>query len=321
MNPRQLVCAALVAAVPLAALVPLADAGGKRRRGPVSYLQTKYGAVRIFPHDNPWNTEIVRAKVHPDSAALIASIGADETLHADFGTTWQGAPNGIPYVVVGPRQPKVKVAFKYRDESDRGPYPIPPDAPIEGGPAGKGDRHVIVVSPTERKLYELFHAYKQDDGTWKAGSGAIFDLTSNKLRPWGYTSADAAGLPIFPGLVRYGEVERGVIPHALRITVQRSRKAYIPPATHHAGRSDDENLPPMGLRLRLKPTVEAKKFPKQARPIVVAMQRYGVIVADNGSDWYVSGAPDERWSDDQLRALKKIKGSDFEVVWTGKARK
>lgn len=315
--------ASLAALFALALTLPwwLSPATAQRRKKPVAYYQSaKQGAVRIFPASNPWNTDISRAKVHPRSADYIKSIGADKTMHPDFGTMWKGVPNGIPFCVVGPKQKRVEVTFKYKDESDKGPYPIPDDAPIEGGPKGTGDRHVLVLSPREKRLYELFDAHKTETG-WRAGSGAIFDLGSNKLRRWGWTSADAAGLPIFPGLVRYDEVERGEIPHALRLTVRRSQKAYIPPATHHAGHGTDETLPPMGLRLRLKRTIEADKFPRQVRPIIVALQRYGAFVADNGSDWYLSGAPDQRWKDDQLRALKTLKGSDFEAVWTGELRK
>ncbi len=271
--------------------------------------------LKVFPADNPWNWDISRHAVHPNSANFIASIGAEKTMHPDFGTEWQGAPNGIPFVLVTGRQKKVPVEFTYKDESDPGPYPIPDDAPIEGGPNADGDRHILVIDKDNRLLYELFDAHKTDKG-WKAGSGAIFKLDSNDLRPEKWTSADAAGLPIFPGLVRFDEVDRGAINHALRFTVSRSQKSYVWPARHQAGHGTDANLPPMGLRLRLKASVDISKMPKSAQIIATALKRHGMFVADNGSDWYLSGAPDKRWKDDELRALKKLKGSDFEVVLT-----
>jgi hypothetical protein len=271
--------------------------------------------ITCFPGDNPWNWDISRHAVHPNSDAYIKSIGADKALHPDFGTEWQGAPNGIPFVVVSGKQKRVAVEFEYKDESDPGPYPIPDDAPIEGGPDGKGDRHVLVVDRDNRVLYELFHAFRTEKG-WKAGSGAIFKLDSNDLRPDGWTSADAAGLPIFPGLVRYDEVARGAIPHALRFTVSKTRRAYVHPARHFASRETDPTLPPMGLRLRLKASFDASKFPKPCQVILAALKKHGMFVADNGSDWYLSGAPDKRWKDDELRRLKQVKGSDFEVVQT-----
>lgn len=271
---------------------------------------------RPFPADNPWNRDVSRDPVDPNSDAIVASIGLDKRLHPDFGTVWQGAPSGIPYVVVDSRQPRVPVRFEYADESDPGPYPIPPDAPIEGGPNAKGDRHVLVIERDTWKLYETFSSYPQDGGkTWKAGSGAVFDLNSNKLRPAGWTSADAAGLPIFPGLVRYDEVmEQQSIHHALRFTVTRSRRAYVPPATHFASRLTDPNLPPMGMRVRLKAGVDISKFPPPAQVILTALKRYGMMVADNGGDWFLSGAPDPRWNDEQIATLKRIRGRDFEVV-------
>lgn len=282
-------------------------------------LKTQFGPLEIFPHDNPWNTPVDKLPVHAKSDAWIRSIGPDKPLHPDFGTVWQGAPNGIPYVVVGPDQKKVAVKFEYADESDPGPYPIPADAPIEGGPKSEGDRHIILLDYHQRKLYELFAAYRNADGTWRAGSGAIFDLAGNKLRPAGWTSADAAGLPIFPGLVRYDEaVEAGAIRHALRFTVRRTQRGYIPPATHWASRSNDRDLPPMGMRVRLRADFDASKAPPQVRAIVAAMKTYGLLLADNGGDWFVSGAPNPKWDDDQLHWLKRIRGRDFEVVDTGK---
>jgi hypothetical protein len=273
---------------------------------------------RPFPADNPWNTDVSGARVDPRSATLIASCGT-ANLHPDFGTVWQGAPNGIPYVVVGGNQARVPVTFAYADESDPGPYPIPADAPIEGGPSGTGDRHVLVLDRDAWKLYELFDARPQDGGRrWTAGSGAVFDLSSNALRPAGWTSADAAGLPILPGLVRYDEVvERGEIRHALRFTCPRTRRAYLSPARHYASSSTDPNLPPMGMRVRLRASYDVSGFPAEVRVILNAMKRYGMLLADNGSAWYVSGAPDPRWSDERLAAIRQVPGSAFEVVEMG----
>jgi len=280
-------------------------------------LRTPYGDVPIFPPDNPWNQDISRLPVHPHSVDYIASIGMEKPLHPAFGTVWQGAPCGIPYCVVGPDQPKVKVTFEYAGESDPGPYPIPPDAPVEGGADARGDRHVLVIDARSRRLYELFSAYPVEGG-WRAGSGAVFDLTSNALRPRGWTSADAAGLPVFPGLARYDEiVERGVLRHALRFTVKRTQRGYIEPATHFASRSRDRTLPPMGLRVRLKAGVDVSTYPAPARVILEGLKRYGMLLADNGGDWYVSGAPHPKWDDEALSTLKRIKGRDFEAVDTG----
>jgi hypothetical protein len=272
---------------------------------------------QLFPADNPWNTDISAQPVDPNSDNLIASIGLDTGLHADFGTVWQGAPNGIPYVLVSGTQPKVTVSFDYADESDPGPYPIPPDAPIEGGANGTGDRHVLVIDKDHWKLYELFAATPQGSG-WHAGSGAVFDLSSDALRPAGWTSADAAGLPIFPGLVRYDEaVVQGAIKHALRFTVVHSRHAYVSPARHLASSLTDPNLPPMGMRVRLKAGFDVTPFPPEVRVVLTALKKYGMFVADNGSNWYISGAPDSRWSDSNLSTLSQVKGSDFEVVKMG----
>ncbi len=275
------------------------------------------GGKRVFPAENPWNTDIAHAPVDPNSQKLLASIGLDKHLHPDFGTVYQGAPAGIPYVVVPGTQPKVPVRFEYADESDKGDYPIPDDAPIEGGPKGKGDRHVLVIDRDNWKLYELFSAYKEAKG-WKAGSGAIFDLNSNELRPAGWTSADAAGLPIFPGLVRYDEVmEQKVIPHALRFTCVHTRRAYVAPARHFASRSNDANLPPMGMRVRLKAEYDISRFPPSVRVILTALKKYGMLLADNGSDWFISGAPHPRWNDEELSTIKRVKGKDLEVVQMG----
>jgi hypothetical protein len=271
---------------------------------------------RVFAPEDPWNRDVSSDPVDPNSDAIIASIGRTKPLHPDFGTVYNGAPSGIPYVVVDGKQPTVPVTFDYAGESDKGPYPIPPDAPIEGGPSARGDRHVLVIDRDHWMLYELFAARPLDGArAWKAGSGAIFDLTRNTRRPAGWTSADAGGLPIFAGLVRYDEVvERKEIAHALRFTVSRSRRAYVAPASHWASRRDDADLPPMGMRVRLKAAYDTSGFPASAQVILAALKKYGMIVADNGSDWFVSGAPDPRWNDEQLRSLKRVSGSDFEVV-------
>jgi len=275
------------------------------------------GGLRPFPDDTPWNTDISGAPLDPDSDAYIASIGLDTSLRPDFGTVWDGAPNGIPYVVVSGSQEQVPVSFDYESESDAGPYPVPPDAPIEGGTDGGGDRHVIVVDRDNWVLYELYDAHFTGPG-WRAGSGAVFYLASNMLRPAGWTSADAAGLPIFPGLVRYDEtVEQGEIRHALRFTASRTRRAYAYPARHFASSSSDPRLPPMGLRVRLKASVEIAGFPPAVQVILRALKKYGMFLADNGSDWFVSGAPDPRWDDEELAALRRIKGRDFEAVQLG----
>jgi len=271
-----------------------------------------------FPADNPWNRDVSADPVDPNSANLIAGCGI-RNLHPDFGTTWNGAPNGIPYVVVAGSQGRVQVSFQYQSESDPGPYPIPPNAPIEGGAAGTGDRHVLVVDWDNWKLYELFDAHPVNGGaSWTAGSGAIFDLGSNALRPAGWTSADAAGLPIFPGLVRYDEVvELGEIRHALRFTCPQTRRAYVHPARHWASSNTSANLPPMGMRVRLRANFDITPYPAEVRVILTALKRYGMFMADNGSGWYISGAPDPRWSDSNLGALKTISSANFEVVQMG----
>lgn len=269
---------------------------------------------RPFPADNPWNQTVDTLPVDPNSATLINSIGRDKPLHPDFGTTYHGVPNGIPYVIVAANASRLPMAFEYADESDPGPYPVPIDAPIEGGPEGDGDRHIIIIDRDAGKLYELFSATPKNN-SFHAGSGATFDLRSNTLRPAGWTSADAAGLPVFPGLTRYDEVmEQHAILHALRFTVARSRRAYVFPARHFASHNSDATLPPMGMRVRLKANYDISGFPAPAQVILTALKKYGMIVADNGSDWFLSGAPDPRWNDDDLSTLKQVKGSDFEVV-------
>lgn len=269
----------------------------------------------IFPADNIWNTPVDTLPVAANSAAYINTIGASRTLHPDFGSgEWEGGPIGIPFISVASNQPKVALTFEYDDESDPGPYPIPTDAPIEGGPDADGDRHVIVVDRDQCLLYEVFAAYPQPDGSWEAGSGAIFDLDSHALRPETWTSADAAGLPILPGLVRYEEVASGEIRHAIRFTAPQTRRAYIWPARHFASSLTGSQYPPMGQRFRLKADYEISSFSPPIQVILRAMQKYGLILADNGSAWYISGAPDERWDNDLLRELKRIPGSAFEAV-------
>jgi hypothetical protein len=273
---------------------------------------------RLFPADNAWNQDISNEPVDPNSANLVASMGLGTSLHPDFGTVWNGAPNGIPYVVVSGSQTKVPITFTaYGDESDPGPYPVPSNAPVEGGPNGTGDRHVIVIDRDNWKLYELYRAFPNGAG-WSAESGAVYDLNSNALRPAGWTSADAAGLPIFPGLVRYDEVfGRREITHALRFTASRTRRAYVAPARHFASSNTDPNLPPMGMRVRLKASFDISGYSPAMQVILRALKKYGMILADNGSNWYVSGAPDPRWNDSELNTLKSLKGSDFEVVKMG----
>jgi hypothetical protein len=277
-----------------------------------------FGGRVPFPADNAWNRDVSGDAVDPASATLIASCGTGG-LHPDFGTLWDGAPNGIPYVVVAGTQKTVPVTFDYADESDPGPYPIPADAPVEGGASGTGDRHVLIVDRDHWKLYELYDAHPVNGGaSWHAGSGAVWDLASNAVRPAGWTSADAAGLPILPGLVRYDEaVERNVIAHALRFTCPVTRRAYVAPARHFASSRTDAALPPMGMRVRLRAGFDASGLPASVQPIVAAMKKYGMLLADNGSAWYVSGAPDPRWSDEELATLRNLRGSDFEVVKMG----
>ncbi len=271
----------------------------------------------IFPADNVWHAEVSGLPVRSNSAAIVATIGLADNVHADFGSgTWDGGPIGIPITTVDPGRRKLTVSFEYAGESDRGPYPIPPNAAIEGGPNSDGDRHVILLDRSACRAYELFAAYPGANGSWRAGSGAIFDLRGNELRPRGWTSADAAGLSILAGLVRYQEVAAGRIDHAIRVTAPRTANRYIWPARHAASELSDPNLPPMGLRLRLKASVRIDDLPRQARIVAVAMKTYGVIVADNGSPWFISGAPDERWDNDELHALDRLTGADFEVVDT-----
>ena len=303
MRRRLLIVLVAVAAVAVPALVSAHSLPGAPR-------------CSIFPADNPWNQRVDRLPVARGSDALIAAIGLGSPVHPDFGTVWNGAPNGIPFEVVSGRTRRVPVRFEYASESDRGPYPLPPNVPIEGGPRSSGDRHVIVVDRATCTDYELFAAYPHDHGTyWTAGSGAIFDLRSDRLRPAGWTSADAAGLPILPGLARYDEVVRGSIDHALRFTASCTAPAYVYPARHQASTCHGP-YPPMGLRVRLKTSVDISRLPYQARVVAEALKRYGMILADNGAPWYLSGAPNPHWNDGALHQLQRLAGRDFEVVDT-----
>lgn len=287
-----------------------------------------HGAVP-YPADNPWNTDISGAPVDPNSDNLIASIGLSTGLHPDFGSGFYNhSIIGIPYVVVPDSQMYVAIHLKaYRDESDKGPYPVPMDAPIEGmrddGKKFGGDRHVIVIDRDTNRLYEMGRAFPRDDISWRADAGAIFHLDSNDMRPTakhGWTSADAAGLSIFSGLVRYDEIAAGMIPHALRFTVAQTRRAYVKPANHWASDNDDPNLPPMGMRVRLKASYQIPdNFSPETKVILQALKTYGMMVADNGSNWYISGAPDDRWNNDHLvNELRQVTGSNFEVVKMGR---
>ncbi|MHB8533238.1 MAG: hypothetical protein ACYDC2_11015 [Solirubrobacteraceae bacterium] len=295
-----------------------ASASGQRHRhrsAARALRSASEGGCPILPSDNPLNQEVAGLPRSPNSQSYIESIGLTAHLHPDFGNN---PSYGIPYSVVGPEQPKVPVKFTaYKAESDAGPYPIPPRAPIEGGgKRGKGDKHVLVVQEGSCMLYELYKAARRGSG-WTAASGALFNLRSNALRPEGWTSADAAGLPIFPLLARADEAKAGTIDHALRVTVPASQRGYIHPATHFASSSSDPNLPPMGLRLRLGAGYPLSGFTGQALAIMEALKRYGLIVADNGSPWYITGAPSPDWNEAELQQLKSVPGSAFEAVETG----
>ena len=272
----------------------------------------------IFPSDNPWNQRVDRLPVAKHSSQLIARIGLSDPVHPDFGSgLYDGEPIGIPYAVVSSSTRKVPVRFQYSSESDKGPYPLPKGVPIEGGYRSSGDRHVIVVDRSTCTDYELFAAYPHDGGrSWTAGSGAIFNLRSDRLRPAGWTSADAAGLPILPGLARYSDLTAGGIDHALRFTAPCTAPRYVYPARHEASTCSGANLPPMGLRVRLKANVNISGLPYQARVVAQALKTYGMILADNGSPWFISGAPDPRWNNDALHLLDRLTGRDFQVVDT-----
>ncbi len=291
---------------------PVATKGASTTRRPspasVATKTPTIGNCKVFPSDNWWNRDVSLLPLHPKSSVWVKSVGASN-LHPDTGSN---PDYGIPFVVVKADQPLVPVLYTdYGDESDSGPFPIPADAPVEGG----SDRHVLVVQEGKCRLIELFNARKTDAG-WEASSGAVFDLNSNDLRPAGWTSADAAGLAILPGLLRYDEVKSGEINHALRFTAPKTQKGFITPARHHAG-SVDPNLPPMGARFRLRADVDLSSFKGDALVILKALRRYGMFLADNGSSWYISGATDSRWNDDDLNQLKKVPGSWFEVLDTG----
>jgi hypothetical protein len=271
----------------------------------------------VFPSNNVWNARVDTLPVDSHSTAYVNSIGANVSVHPDFGSgTWDGGPIGIPYTTVPGTQPAVPINYTaYGDESDPGPFPIPTDAPIEGGPNSNGDRHVLVVDRDHCMLYELYNAWPQADGSWDADSGAKYDLRSNALRAAGWTSADAAGLPIFSGLARYDQVASGAIHHALRFTAPVTQKKYVWPARHYASSNTSQDVPPMGQRFRLKASFDVLGFPHDVQVILIALQQYGMILADNGSSWYISGAPDSGWNDDELVTwLRNVHGSDFEAV-------
>jgi len=303
---RLLVPAALSIVTLLAWTAPDVEAAGKAN-APIPF--------RLFPPASPWNQDVSAAPVAADSRQILSRIGLDTNLHPDFGTVWNGAPNGIQYVLVGARQPRVPISFYYGAESDPGPYPIPPNPPIEGGASSDGDRHVLVLDTARRLLYEVYDArYDRAKKRWRAGSGAVWDLNALAVRPDGWTSADAAGLPMLPGLVRYDEVKRGRITHALRVTVPRTRRACVWPATHFASDLTAPDLPPMGARIRLRATYDISRFPREVRVILIALKKYGMIVADNGGPLYISGAPNARWNDAALHALQQVTAAELEVV-------
>jgi hypothetical protein len=298
-------------AVAVLSVLGAAAAAGSGAVGPgVPGPGTALAGCPVFPRDNAWNRDVSKAPLDPRSDAYVRSIGLDGHLHPDFASRTYG----IPFRVVARTQRRVPIHFTdYGEESDRGPYPVPAGAPVESG----SDRHVVVLQRGTCRLYELFGA-RRTAGGWSASSGATWDLRSNRLRRAGWTSADAAGLPILPGLARAGEVVgRRRITHALRVTVQRTQRAYVAPARHVASNDTDPDLPPMGLRLRLKASFDLRPFHGQALVILRALKRYGMIVADNGSSWYVTGAPDRRWNDDDLHALNRVPGSAFEAVRSG----
>jgi PKD repeat protein len=271
--------------------------------------------IQIFPQDHVWNVPVDNLPVDSRSADYISTIGRTAYLHPDFGSgLYEGRPVGIPYNIVDASVPKQNVTFDYDDESDPGPYPVPANPLIEGGGGSEGDRHMIMIHQDEKMLYELYAAEKQPDGSWHAGGGAIFDLNGYALRPDGWTSTDAAGLAILPGLVRYDEGAAGKITHAIRFTAPDTQRAYIWPARHYASSIMDPRYPPMGQRFRLKASFDTSGYPYQARVILEALKKYGMILSDNGGAWYITGAPDDRWDNDALHTLQQVKGSDFEAV-------
>ncbi len=271
---------------------------------------TSIGSCNVFPADNAWNTDISQYPIHPNSDAIVNSIGRAKHTHPDFGSVY-----GIPYVVVPDQQPGVPVSFTYASESDPGPYPIPANAPIEGS----SDAHVLVITSQSCLLYELWQAAPVNGGSaWDAGSGAVWNLNVDATRPAGWTSADAAGLPVFPGLARYDEiVVNHAINHALRFTVQNSRAAYVPPATHFASNNTSANLPAMGMRFRMKSSFDCSGYSQEAQVVCTGLKKYGMLLADNGADWYISGAPNPSFDDNALGDIKLWTGDAFEVVYTG----
>ncbi len=293
-----------VAPRPTATTKPTAAPGPTAAPAPIPPLS----ACPIFPSSNVWNKRVDDLPVASNSDTMIAAIGLGASLHPDFSAA---GGYGIPFNIVGTTTARSTVAFDYADESDAGPYPIPAKPKIEGG----SDRHLLMIDTNACKLYELFAAAKVGS-SWTAGSGAIWNLKSNALRPEGWTSADAAGLPIFPGLVRYSEVAAGAIRHAIRFTASSTCNGYIYPARHEAGSGSCDSKPPMGLRVRLKASVDISGYGPQSQVILRALQLYGMLLADNGSPWYITGAPDSRWNDDELHGLGGINGSDFEIVDT-----
>jgi hypothetical protein len=318
-----------------AAVVAVPGLAGASATGPSR--PPRLAGCQVLPANNPFNQRVDKLPVAKNSAALIARIGLGDPVHPDFGTRYNGAPNGIPLTVVGAHTRRVRVRFQSASESDRGPYPLPRDVAIEGGANATGDRHVIVLDRATCTDYELYNARPHDGGScmpaarhpaspvrlghessgcWTAGSGAIFHLNSNHLRPAGWTSADAAGLPILPGLARYQEAAAGAIDHALRFTAPCTGDRYIYPARHEAASCSGPAAPPMGLRVRLKASVNISGLPRQARVVARALKTYGLILADNGSPWYISGAPDPRWNDSALHELDRLTGRDFQVVNT-----
>lgn len=269
------------------------------------------GGVPIFPPDHIWNTPADSLPVDSRSAEYVGTIGSSTYLHADFGSgMYAGNPIGIPYNIVNGSQEKKTVLFDYADESDSGSYSLPDNPLIEGG----SDHHMVIIDRDAKILYELYAAEKQADGSWTTGSGAVFNLSDYTLRPSGWTSADAAGLAILPGLVRYDEVNAGEINHALRFTAPSTRKAYIWPARHYASSVTDPAYPPMGQRFRLKSSFKTSGYPYQAQIVLRALKKYGMILSDNGAPWYITGAPDEQWDNDALHTLHQLKGSDLEAV-------
>jgi hypothetical protein len=300
--------------IALALLVPAATVASYSPAHPLPGAP----ACPVLPADNPFNQRVDSLPVAKNSAAIVARIGLSDPVHPDFGSgLYNGAPIGIPYMIVSKRTLRVPVSFQYASESDGHRYPLPKNVPIEGGPRSTGDRHVIVVDRDSCRDYELFAAYPHNGGKrWSAGSGAIFNLRSDHLRPAGFTSADAAGLPILPGLALYPEVAHGAIDHALRFTAPCTANRYVYPARHEASTCSGSSLPPMGLRVRLKRGVKISGLPRQARIVAQALKRYGMILADNGSPWYISGAPDRHWNNDALHLLDRLSGKDFEVVNT-----